>query len=83
MCRDGGKADASDLKSGKPRGLCGFDSHSRHHMVKALSLLNLALLMYHGYVFARYTGNVPHETVIAIVNAVLLIGFVFTRRKDE
>lgn len=50
-------------------------------MIKVLSALNLFILIYHGYVFARYIGIVPHETIFGIINATLLVGFVFKRKE--
>ncbi len=46
-------------------------------MIKGLAILNLWLLMYHGYVYIKFSGTVPHETVVGITTAALLVGFIF------
>lgn len=52
-------------------------------MVKTLSVFNLLMLMYQGYIFIKYTGTVPWEMTLQITVGALLVCFIFTTKREE
>ena len=52
-------------------------------MVKVLSVLNLLMLVYQGYIFIKYTDTVPWEMTLQITVGALLVGFIFTKHREE